>query len=338
MSRPSPVNSTGYGTVTPASWRAARACRAPGRASARRGCSCRGRSCARRRAASRLYRNLRPSWYLASLAKVRRAREAELLELALVGDLGGSVALVGEERRAAPVERAPLDDEHLGLLAGLEQPEDLVLGAASVSHAGAARSGSCSSTVVLQGMRAVRAAGPGRLAGRADAQVSGRSRRGGRRLRSSVSALLRLGPARRRVRGDSIAPPAREGKGLPASLSSGVWSRHGDWPGWSRRRSGRGWSHQRTADPVRFGRAPSRGYRARQRGAGGPDAGGHSGRSGNWGARWGGVVGGPGRCGGRGPGRAPDGADGVSLGNASLYLGYEVGYAVGPGAGSCIAG
>ena len=57
------------------------------------------------------------------------AGEAHRLELALA-DLGGPVALVGEERRAAAVERAALDDEHLGLLAGLEQPEDLVLGVA----------------------------------------------------------------------------------------------------------------------------------------------------------------------------------------------------------------
>ena len=62
--------------------------------------------------------------------KVRARVNPRASSSPLFFDLRGSVALVDEELGAAAVERAPLDDEHLGLLAGLQQPEDLVLGAA----------------------------------------------------------------------------------------------------------------------------------------------------------------------------------------------------------------
>ena len=164
---------------------------------------------------SRLYRNFRPSWYLASWAKVRARREPERLELALVGDLGGSVALVGEELRAAPVERAPLDDEHLGLLAGLEQPEDLVLGAA----VGEPRRCGALDVVLVHGgslQRGCERSGADRarrrLAERGRRQeVSARSRRGDRQTRSCRSALLAARhPA---APGGSAQHRARDGSG-----------------------------------------------------------------------------------------------------------------------------
>ena len=167
---------------------------------------------------SRLYRSRRPSWYMTSLVKVRARVNPRACSSPLCVDLRRSVALVDEELRAAPVERASLDDEHLGLLAGLQQPEDLVLGAAF----GEPRRGGALSIVLehgsSRGCDAVRGSGPGRLAGRGDAQVE-RAEPSGR----ATVAVICVGPPRLGTRpvpgacataSHSAAP---ERKGIPSA-------------------------------------------------------------------------------------------------------------------------
>ena len=62
--------------------------------------------------------------------------------------------------------------------------------------------------------------GPGRLAGRADAQVSARSRRGERRLRSSSSALL---TAQDPAGAGWVRPPSRFAAAKGKRIPSGAW-------------------------------------------------------------------------------------------------------------------
>ena len=240
MSIPSPVNSTGYGTVTPAVERLLERVELLARPPlgeevlAIVGHALDGALVAAvPEAAALVVQHV--------VGEGAAAGEAEALDLALA-DLHGSVALVGEERGVLAVERAPLDDEHLGLLAGLEQPEDLVLGAACGEPR---RSGAVG--VVLEhgssrGCDAVRAPGPDGSQGAptlrsARGAVGAIDGHGHLRRPSSRLVTRRL----RQVGGDSLAPGRREGKRIRELLAAGrraVYGRpshayEGDRHGWS---------------------------------------------------------------------------------------------------------